>query len=89
LEEEMEPSEEEEEASFMIPPGSSKPVLERSNSSTGTWSPHVRDLYILSFSFFFTFLAYVALQNLESSLHEVSFQFFSVGDNSYDGGFAT
>ncbi|KAG0632200.1 hypothetical protein M758_1G311200 [Ceratodon purpureus] len=46
-----------------------KPVLARSDSSTRLWSPHLRDLHILSVSFLFTFLAYGALQNLESSLH--------------------
>lgn len=51
----------------------SKPVLARSISSIGSWSPHLRDLHILSVSFLFTFLAYGALQNLESSLHGVSY----------------
>jgi hypothetical protein len=51
----------------------SKPVVARSDSSVGGWSPHLRDLHILSFSFLFTFLAYGALQNLESSLHGVSY----------------
>lgn len=40
-------------------------------SSIGGWSPHLRDLHILSFSFLFVFLAYGALQNLESSIHGV------------------
>lgn len=50
---------------------SSFPTLQRSNSSMGNWSPHLRDLHILSFGFLFVFLAYSALQNLESSLHKV------------------
>jgi hypothetical protein len=55
--------------SHLTLPGS-KPVVAR---GAGGWSPHLRDLHILSFSFLFTFLAYGALQNLESSLHGVSY----------------
>jgi hypothetical protein len=45
------------------------PVLRRSDSMDGNWSPAVRDLHMLSLSFLFVFLAYGAIQNLESSLH--------------------
>jgi hypothetical protein len=48
------------------------PVLRRSDSMDGNWSPAVRDLHMLSLSFLFVFLAYGAIQNLESSLHVVS-----------------
>ncbi|XP_024382597.1 UNC93-like protein 3 [Physcomitrium patens] len=66
----------EDDSFFNIPPnpsvplGDNLPVLTRSDSSIGNWSPYLRDLHILSFSFLFTFLAYSALQNLESSIHE-------------------
>lgn len=48
------------------------PMLTRSDSMDGSWSPYLRDLHRLSLCFLFVFLAYGATQNLESSLHTVS-----------------
>ncbi|BBM98531.1 MFS transporter, NAG-T family, sugar:H+ symporter [Marchantia polymorpha subsp. ruderalis] len=45
------------------------PMLTRSDSMDGSWSPYLRDLHRLSLCFLFVFLAYGATQNLESSLH--------------------
>ncbi|CAM6105150.1 unnamed protein product [Calypogeia fissa] len=45
------------------------PILTRSDSRNGNWSPYLKDLHVLSLAFLFVFLAYSAVQNLESSIN--------------------